>query len=80
MPFLGLKRIFFYELSDYNSNPDHSSEILRIILESNGTLKELCYVPDIFLPHLPHTLKLEKLTARLESIPMNSNIMVWLSK
>uniref|UniRef100_A0A914BV53 Uncharacterized protein n=1 Tax=Acrobeloides nanus TaxID=290746 RepID=A0A914BV53_9BILA len=54
---------------------DHHSEMLRIISESSGTLKELCYVPDIFLPHLPHTLKLEKLTtARLESIRMNSNI------
>uniref|UniRef100_A0A914EFV1 Uncharacterized protein n=1 Tax=Acrobeloides nanus TaxID=290746 RepID=A0A914EFV1_9BILA len=83
----GLKRIdfgcllvsdskFFREFSD----SDHRAEMLRIISESSGsgTLKELCYVPDILVPHLPHTLKLEKLTASLRSIPMNSNIKVWL--
>ena len=80
MPFLGLKRIFFHwYFSDSNRefcDPDHRSEMLRIISESSGTLKELCDVPDFFLPHLPHTLKVEKLTARLQS--MNSNINVWL--
>uniref|UniRef100_A0A914BVA1 Uncharacterized protein n=1 Tax=Acrobeloides nanus TaxID=290746 RepID=A0A914BVA1_9BILA len=70
----GLKRIFLNNFSDYNSSPDLRSEILRIISESSGTLKELCDVPDIFLPHLPHTLKLEKLTTSLRSIPMNSDI------
>ena len=93
MPLLGLKRIFFdWSLfSDSDSEfcgPDHRSEMLRIISESSGsgTLKELCYVPDILVPHLPHTLKLEKLNARLQStpmnsisIPMNSNIKVWLA-
>ena len=78
MPFLGLKRIFLTNFSDY-SIPDQRSEILRIISESSGTLKELCHVPYIFLPHLPHTLKLEKLTTSLRSIPVNSNIKVWLA-
>ena len=83
MLFLGLKRIgfawvLFTDRREF-SDSDHRSEMLRIISESSGTLKELCYVPDIFLPHLPHTLKLEKLTASLRSIPMNSNIKVWLA-
>uniref|UniRef100_A0A914CFQ2 DUF38 domain-containing protein n=1 Tax=Acrobeloides nanus TaxID=290746 RepID=A0A914CFQ2_9BILA len=71
----GLKRIFLNNFSDYNSSPDLRSEILRIISESSGTLKELCDVPDIFLPHLPHTLKLEKLTTSLRSIPMNRKLL-----
>ena len=78
MPFLGLKRIFFC-MSSSDSNPDHRSEMLRIISESSGTLKELCHVPDILWPHLPHTLKLEKLVACLKSTPLNSNIKVWLA-
>ncbi len=83
MPFLGLKRIFFHwYFSDSNRefcDPDHRSEMLRIISESSGTLQELCHVPDILLPHLPLTLKLEELTILLYSIPMNSNIKVWLA-
>uniref|UniRef100_A0A914DN10 Uncharacterized protein n=1 Tax=Acrobeloides nanus TaxID=290746 RepID=A0A914DN10_9BILA len=68
----GLKRIFFC-MSSSDSNPDHRSEMLRIISESSGTLKELCRVPYIFLLRLPHTLKLEMLTT-IGSIPMSETL------
>uniref|UniRef100_A0A914D782 Uncharacterized protein n=1 Tax=Acrobeloides nanus TaxID=290746 RepID=A0A914D782_9BILA len=73
----GLKSIDFawsYDSDSEFCGPDHLSEMLRIISESSCTLKELCDVPDIFLPHLPHTLKLEKLVACLKSTSLNSNI------
>jgi hypothetical protein len=78
MLFLGLKRIFLSHFSDDFSNPDHRSEMLRIISESSGTLKELCHVPYSYLLRLPHTLKLEKLTTE-GSIRMDSNMRVWLA-
>uniref|UniRef100_A0A914CFS6 Uncharacterized protein n=1 Tax=Acrobeloides nanus TaxID=290746 RepID=A0A914CFS6_9BILA len=71
------KLIKHFQQRDSNSefcDPDHRSQMLRIISESSGTLQELCHVPDILLPHLPLTLKLEELTTLLYLIPMNSNI------